>query len=589
LVQAPPSPGVERVLLPGFEIDFSRSGLRRAGGEHVELRPRSLAVLRLLAANLGQLVTKDEIMAKVWDDAVVTEDSLTQCISDIRRAIDDSERKTVRTLPRRGYMLVGEQSGAADGPVPDNGVAAAQRTPPAGPGQAGDAASPLLPRQRKATAEIRYAKSGDTHIAYQVTGDGPVDIVFVQGYVTHLEIDWEDPRPAWFFERLGTFSRLIRFDKRGTGLSDRVSGLATLEERMDDVRAVMDAVGSKRAILLGASEGGPMSVLFCATYPQRVQSLILYGAMARSAWAADNPWGRTAEQLAANVKIMEEKWGQGHSVDWFAPSLAGNPEYRQWRGRLDRAAASPGAAIALMRMNFEIDVRHVLPTIGVPTLVVHRTGDRMINIEHGRYIARQIPNAKYVELPGEDHAPWVGDTDAISEAIRAFATGTRNSPEPDLVLATILCTDIVDAATHTRQIGAGAWAQLLARLREMVRQQLAAHRGREVDAGDAGLRAVFDGPARAVRCGQAIVDAANALGIRVRVGVHTGECEVKGATIDGPAVRIGAQVAATAAPGEVLVSSTVRDLTAGAGLHFEARGERAFAGLPGTWTLLAAV
>jgi class 3 adenylate cyclase len=435
----------------------------------------------------------------------------------------------------------------------------------------------------------RYAKSGDVHIAYQVMGTGPFDLLYVPSHVSHLERQMEEPRSARWFERLSSFCRLIRFDKRGTGLSDRVSAIPTLEERMDDVRAVMDAVASKQAALLGSSEGGPMSILFSATYPQRTSRLILYGGMARVAWAVGYPWGRTAEQFAARLKVAEENWGQGRSVEIMTPSLAGNAEYRTWVSRFERDCATPRAYRALAQMNYEIDVRHVLPTVSVPTLVLHRTGDRACNVEHGRYLAQHIPEAKYVEFPGDDHLPWVGDVDALYDEIQAFLTGVRSSPEHDRVLTTVLFTDVVDATKRASEIGDRAWKELLNQHNFLVRQQLQRHRGREIDTAGDGFLATFDGPARAVRCGRAIADAVKTLGIRVRAGVHTGECEVIGEKLGGIAVHIGARVAAVAAPDEVLVSSTVKDFVAGSGLRFESRGVHVLKGVPGEWTLLAAM
>jgi pimeloyl-ACP methyl ester carboxylesterase/DNA-binding winged helix-turn-helix (wHTH) protein len=512
----------ERIAVPGFVIDLSRAELRTAEGAFVELRPRSFAVLRLLALNLGRLVPKDVLMAEVWDDAAVTEDSLTQCIADIRRALGDRDRQLVRTVPRRGYMLIG----AGD--------------------ERGRAAPPLV---QGTQLETRYARSGDTYIAYQVSGDGPIDLVFVQGYVTHLEIEWEDPRPAALYRALGRFCRLIRFDKRGTGLSDRVAGLPTLEERMDDVRAVMDAAGSRRAVLLGSSEGGPMSLLFAATHPDRVQSLALYGAMARIAHAPDHPWGRSPDQLKAMVRGIEEKWGSGHSVDVFAPSIASLPEYRAWRGRLDRSAASPGAAIALARMNFEIDVRHLLPSIRVPTLVVHRTGDVAVAVDHSRHLARAIPRARYVELPGRDHAPWVGDTDTLVALIQDFALTSDSSDTADEpVLTTVLVLNGVDDAS--------------------IRREAALFRGTPM-ASEGNLACTFDGPARAVRCALAVLAATPG----ARAGVHTGDVKVHVNQLTGPGLCIARAIADIAASGEVLVSVTVRDLVAGAGFVFSSRGK----------------
>jgi pimeloyl-ACP methyl ester carboxylesterase len=437
--------------------------------------------------------------------------------------------------------------------------------------------------------DTRYAKSGDLHVAYQVMGSGPLDVVLIPGFISHLDVHLEEPRIARFFERLSSFCRLIRFDKRGTGLSDRVGAIPTLEERMDDVRAVMETVGSERAALLGYSEGGPMSILFAATYPHRTAGLVLYAGMARTAWAADNPWGRNDEQLAARLRLIEEYWGQGRSVDVYAPSLSQNDEYRRFTARLERAAASPGAALAIIRMNHEIDVRHILPTVSVPTLVLHRMGDRPVSVEHGRYLGRHIPGAKYVELPGEDHLPWAGDTDALCGEIQVFLTGARSEPEPDRVLATVLFTDIVDSTKRAAEAGDRAWRELIGHHHFLVRQQLERHRGREIKTTGDGFLATFDGPARAVRCGRAIVDAIKSLDMHVRAGVHTGECEIMGEDLGGIAVHIGARVAALAGADEVMVTNTVKDLVAGSGLRFEARGHRTLKGVPGEWNVFVAV
>jgi class 3 adenylate cyclase len=435
----------------------------------------------------------------------------------------------------------------------------------------------------------RYAKSGDLHIAYQVMGRGPLDLVVVPGFVSHLEIQQESPWGGHLYERLSSFSRLIRFDKRGTGLSDRVSAIPTLEERMDDVRAVMDAVGSSRAALFGYSEGGPMSILFAATYPERTSALILYASCARTTWATNYQWGRTEQDWAARFDLIEKTWGQGNHVDLFAPSMANNSEYRKWQARYERSSASPGAARAILQMNAEIDVRHVLPTVSAPSLVLHRTGDRVIKVEHGRYLRERLKGVHYTELSGDDHYPWTGDTDALCDEIQAFLTGVRSGPEPDRVLATVLLTDIVGATKLAAEIGDRGWKELLVHHNSTVRQQLERHRGREIDTAGDGFLAAFDGPARAIRCAKATVDAVKDLGIRLRAGVHAGECEIMGSKLSGIAVHIGARVGALAQPGEVLVSSTVKDLVAGSGLHFEPRGAHALKGVPGEWSLFAAV
>jgi pimeloyl-ACP methyl ester carboxylesterase len=437
--------------------------------------------------------------------------------------------------------------------------------------------------------ETRYAKSGDVHIAYQVTGNGPLDLIYVPGFVSHVEQLWEEPRAARFLHRLASFCRLIRFDKRGTGLSDRVVAIPTLEERMDDVRAVMDAVGSQRAALLGSSEGGPMCALFAATYPQRTSALIMYGAMARIAWAPDHPWGRTLEEHEALLRIRETTWGTAATVSTYSPSLAADDHYTRWLGAYERASASPGAALAVLRMNWEIDVRPVLPTIRVPTLVLHRADDRAIRVEHGRYVAAQIPSAKYVELAGPDHLPWAGDVDPVLDEIEEFLTGARHGTEPDRVLATVLFTDIVRATEKAAVLGDRRWRDILEAHHALVRRQLVHFRGREIDTAGDGFLAAFDGPARAVRCACAVRESIRPLGIEIRAGLHTGECEVVGDKLGGIAVHTGARVAASAAPGDVLVSSTLKDLVAGSGLLFEDRGVHGLKGVPGEWRLYAVV
>jgi class 3 adenylate cyclase len=412
----------------------------------------------------------------------------------------------------------------------------------------------------------------------------------VPGFISHVEMMMERSPVASFFGRLASFCRVIRFDKRGTGLSDRLSAIPTLEERMDDVRAVMDAAGSTRAALLGFSEGGPMCILFAATYPERTKALILYGSYARGAWAPDYPWRLTDEQFEAASKTNEGSWGQGNSVDLYMPSLAHDGELRKFVGRLERASASPKAAQTIRLMARDIDVRHVLPTINVPTLVLHRTGDG-IKVENGRYLAQHIKSARYVEFPGVDHMPWVGDADSILGEIEEFLTGARRENEADAerVLATILFTDIVGSTARAVELGDRAWRDVLNQHHSLVREQLQRHRGREINTSGDGFVAAFDGPARAVRCGQAIAEAVKKLGIHVRAGVHTGECQVMGEDLGGIAVHIGARIGALAAADEVLVSGTVKDLVAGSGLRFEARGNHILKGVPGDWPLLAAI
>jgi pimeloyl-ACP methyl ester carboxylesterase/class 3 adenylate cyclase len=434
--------------------------------------------------------------------------------------------------------------------------------------------------------ETRYAKSGDIHIAYQIVGCGPLNLVLVPGFISHIEWLWEAPACARYFSRLASFTRLILFDKRGTGLSDRVAQVPTLEQRMDDVRAVLDAAGAEQAVIMGVSEGGPMSVLFSATYPERTSALVLYGT-----FATFSSWVPTPEQLEHILEFIDNAWGSGASLPRFAPSMAHDERFREWWARHERLGASPGAAIALMRMNSGIDVRPVLPAVHVPTLVLHRRDDVTVDVNASRYIARQIPGAKYVELDGRDHIPWVGNADAVIEEIEEFLTGVRHAPEPNRVLATVLFIDIVGSTEKATALGDRRWRDELESYYGAVRRELAKFKGREVGTSGDGVLATFDGPARAIRCAGAIRDAVRRLGLEIRAGLHTGECEVMadGADVGGIAVHIGARVSAAASPGEVLVSSTVKDLVAGSGLRFQDRGTRSLRGAPGKWRLFAAV
>lgn len=435
--------------------------------------------------------------------------------------------------------------------------------------------------------ETKYARSGVISVAYQVLGDGPLDLVLVPGWVSHLEYAWEYPSCARFFTRLASFSRLIRFDKRGTGLSDPVATPPTLEQRMDDVRAVIDAVGVHRAALFGYSEGGSMSALFAATYPERTSALVMYGTFAKRIWDPDYPWAPTPEERQTLLEAIETGWGGVVDLATIAPSMVHDERFRQWFAGYLRRGASPGAALALARMNTDIDIRHVLPAIRVPTLVLHRTGDLDANVDEGRYIARRISGAKFVELPGTDHLPYVGDADSIVEEVQEFLTGVRHSPEPDRVLTTVLFTDIVGATERAAELGDRRWRDLLESHHAIVRRELERHRGQEIDMIGDGVLASFDGPARAIRCACAIRGAVHDLGIEIRAGPHTGECERIGAKLGGIAVHIGARVASHAGDGEILVSSTVKDLVAGSGLQFEDRGTHALKGISGEWRLFA--
>jgi pimeloyl-ACP methyl ester carboxylesterase len=435
-----------------------------------------------------------------------------------------------------------------------------------------------------------YARSGELHIAYQVVGDGPLDLVYVPGWVSHLDLAWQEPTLARFLGRLASFSRLILFDKRGTGLSDRVPNakLPSLEERMDDLRAVMDAAGSERAAVFGFSEGGNLSTLFAATYPERTTALVMFGTFSKRIRSDDYPWAPTAEEREQQCADIARDWGDRMDLDRYVPSRL---EDEGFVGRLSayfRSAASPGAAAALLRMNSAIDTRHVLPAIHVPTLVIHRTGDRSVNVEEGRWMAGQIPGARFVELPGEDHMPWVGDQDAILDEVQEFLTGVRPDREPDRVLATVLVTDIVGSTRHATKLGDRAWCDLLDRHHSIVRWELAAFRGREIDTAGDGFLATFDGPARAVGCACRIRDAVKPLGLEIRAGLHTGEIELADGKVRGIAVHTGARIASAAQAGEILVSSTVKDLVAGSGIRFEDRGEHALRDIPRAWRLYAA-
>jgi len=437
--------------------------------------------------------------------------------------------------------------------------------------------------------QTQYAKSGDVHIAYQVIGEGPLDLVFVPGFVSNVEASWQSPNCAKFLRRLASFSRLILFDKRGTGLSDHTSQLFTLEQRMDDMRAVMDAVGSERAALFGISEGGPMSILFASTYPERTTALVMYGAFAKRSWAKDYPFGWREEEWTMFFDNVDSHWGtpRGLDLNIWAPSIARDERACKEVAAELRSAASPGAVRAIMQMNREIDARDVLPTVRVPTLIVHRIGDRNIRIQHARYMAERIQGAKLVELSGDDHIPWVGDSEALLGEVEQFLTGVRHQPVPERVLATVLFTDIVNATQRAAELGDRQWRDLLARHNGLIRGELGRFRGREIDTAGDGFFMTFDGPARAIRCAEAIRNAVKQLGLTVRVGLHTGECEIMDEKVTGIAVHIGARVMDHAAPGEVLVSSTVKDLVAGSGIGFVDHGTYELKGVPGKWRIFA--
>jgi pimeloyl-ACP methyl ester carboxylesterase len=441
-----------------------------------------------------------------------------------------------------------------------------------------------------AAPPIRYAKSEDVHIAYQVVGDGPIDIVFVAGFVTHLGVLWEYDGYRRFVERLASFARVILFDKRGMGLSDRVQ-VGTLEERMDDVRAVMDAVDSKRAALLGVSEGGPMSLLFAATYPDRTLALLLCGAELNEETSDEWPWGeQTRAEFEEYIATIADRWGAPFSwSSGFAPDL--DPEtarrFDDLGNRLLPAAVSPGAAVAVSRMAYEVDARHLLPSITVPTLIVHASGDKVCHPENGRYQAKHIRDATYVELDTRNHVPFADGGALVVPEIQEFLTGVREPTAPDRMLATVVFTDLVGSTEKLATLGDARWRDLLEAHHIAVRRELGRFRGREIDTAGDGFLAAFDGPARAIRCAQAIRESVAELGLAMRAGIHTGECEVIDEKLAGIAVHIGARVAGQAGPGEILASSTVRDLVAGSGIAFAERGTAELKGVPGEWRLFA--
>ena len=445
------------------------------------------------------------------------------------------------------------------------------------------------------TPETRYARSGDVAIAFQVFGDGPVDLVFAPGFVSNVEIGWSVPGRGEFLRALAESARVIQFDKRGTGMSDPVRESLTLEMRMDDVRAVMDAAGSERAALLGVDSGGTMSAVFAATYPERTVGLVLFGTSARTLWAPDHPWGRTEAEHLNMIDRSERLWGTPEYtvevLEQYWPSTPLDEETTRTWASYYRQSASPGSLAAFERMNMLIDVRDVLPAIHVPTLVVHQAGDRVVDIRVGRYLAERIPGARFVELSGQDHAPFGDGATELVDLTRGFLSEVQAdrswSDEHDRILATVLFTDIVSSTARASELGDARWRELLQQHHTLVRRELARHRGNEIETAGDGFFASFDGPARAIRCAAAITEGVKELGLEVRAGVHTGECELVDGKVSGIAVHIGARVAAEANPSEVLVSSTVKDLVAGSGLEFADRGAAELAGVPGEWRLFA--
>lgn len=535
-----------------FRLETAESRLWR-GSELVPLQPKALTILHHLADRPGHLATKDELLAAGWPGVFVSEAALKVCIREIRRALEDDAASPsyIETVHRRGYRFVASVTSEA----------AHLQTPAA------------------AVPETHYAKSGQVNIAYQVIGNGPVDLVFVMGWVSHLDYFWAEPGFASFLRRLAGFSRLILFDKRGTGLSDPVTALPTLELRMDDVRAVLEAVGSREAILFGVSEGGPMCALFAATYPERTRGLVMFGTYAQRYWTADYPWAPTLEQRERFYTEIQDHWGGPVGIAERAPSRADDPAFRNWWATYLRMGASPGMAVALTRMNAEIDVRHVLPTIDVPTLVLHRRGDHCLKIEEGRYVAARIPGARLVELEGDDHLPFVGDADSVIEEIERFVRETAARPASSRMLATVLVANVSSsAAAITPAVG---------RFVDEARLQLGALRGAHILASERSVQAAFDGPGRGIAAARMLTPLARGHALKLRIGLHTGECELAEGNIRGVAVDIAREVAEHASPGEVLASRTLRDLVAGSGLQFTDRGAHTLGPLGERWRLFA--
>jgi len=568
----------------------------------VSLTPKVFDTLLVLLENSSHVLTKKELMEKVWPDSFVEENNLAQNISILRKALGEGKEgeQYIQTVPKRGYRFVGDvtTSGAEDESVIVRERTRARivverddeddRSPPFGARIIDVPSAEAIHQLEQRPPETMYARSGDVNIAYQVIGDAPLDLVFVMGWVSHMEYFWREPSFARFLLRLASFSRLILFDKRGTGLSDRVpiNQLPTLEQRMDDVRAVMDAVGSERAALCGVSEGGPMCSLFAATYPEKTLALVMIGTYAKRLRDAEYPWGPTAEQREHFFEVMRKQWGGPVGIDERAPSVAGDPQFRDWWATYLRMGASPGAAVALTQMNAEIDVRNVLPSIRVPSLVIHRTEDQCLEVEEGRFVADRIPGAKFVELPGNDHLPFVGDQDAILDEVEEFLTGVRHHIEPDTVLATVMVARLVGIKDLVDRLGPERWAEWWRRLHAHITKEIEWFRGREIDILENRLLAIFDGPARAIRCASAITEYASRLGVQTCTGLHTGECEIVDGHVAGAAAQMCVCVANEAEAGEILVSSTVKDLVAGSGIQFEERGVHMLSGC-GEWRLFA--
>lgn len=531
----------ETLVFGPFRLDLTARELFREG-ERVDLKPKALDVLAYLASHAGETLTREDLFEALWPGVYVADHALSVQILEIRRALGDDPHAPVfiETRHRRGYRFCAQVSVVTPHPVN---------------------AAPHAPR-------TQYVNTGGVNIAYQVVGDGPIDLVFVMGWISHLDHFWTEPRFARFLARLSAFSRVILFDKRGSGLSDRVpiDELPTIEQRMEDVRAVMDAAGSQRAVLCGISEGGCLSAVSAATDAHRSAGLIMIGSYARRIWAADYPWAPTADHREAFFEQIRSHWGEPVGLEERAPTLAADPDFREWWAGYLRTGASPAAALALTRMNTEVDIRNVLPLIRVPTLILHRTGDRCMKVEEARYMASRIPGARLVELPGDDHLPFVGDQDSILRQIEEFVTTLPHASDAPGLLATVLCCDFEPGA------------------HEVVRRELRRLGSTEPEVGEKFATAGFDGPVRALRCACLLRDVAG-----FRAGLHTGEVlRQAGRPLSGPAVQVASRLKAQAASGEILATGTLRDLTAGSGIRFHSLGHVAVDGV-GEWQLLAVI
>lgn len=561
----------------------------------ISLAPKIFDTLLFLIQNSGKLIRKEQMLETIWEDSFVEENNLAQNISYLRKILGETkDKKFIETIPKTGYRFVApvtameieeiktsffEQNQVRlfveDSVDPKKFQVQGLRFK--------DKSEKLGTRNLElgnSTPETHYVQNGDVNIAYQTLGSGDLDIVFVMGWVSHLEYFWKHHLFASFLNRLASFSRLILFDKRGTGLSDRVplSELPTLEQRMEDVHAVMDAVGSEKAVLIGVSEGGPMCSLFAATYPERTTALVMIGTYAKRIKAEDYPWGVSQNDREEFFEMMKRDWGKPVGIEERAPTMANDEEFRDWWATYLRMGASPGAAVALTKMNAEIDVRNVLPTIRVPTLVIHRAGDICLKVEEGRFVASKIPGSKFVELGGVDHLPFVGEQEEILEEIEEFLTGMRHAEEIDRVLATVLNVKIFENENQTFENAVDHFCR-----------QIELFKGRLISCENENILGAFDGPARAIRCAISINESAQRFGLKIKSGLHTGECEVIGDNYSGFAVELAQNIADESDANEILASRTVKDLVAGSGINFEDKGVKDFSASQGEWRLFKVI